>query len=231
MRTIEQQLGGLVTRNLGSGNAYGEFDNADGDALTESCNDSLANDYTIEGIIKKISELEVAQDKKLSNRRDLILKRDEAQNKYDAFNALKNKNSKLNGVKKEDGKNYWSAELKRLDGLVASAYTDTQLSADKITNLTLAKNCKVFKAQKAEEKRIADEKSKGNTVAGDQALLSMKPSPTSQLNNPPKDASASDVLKAKDNLSNTSNVKKYAIIGGVLLLVIGAGLFLMRRNN
>lgn len=231
MRTIEQQLGGLVTRNLGSGNAYGEFDNADGEALTESCNDSLAKDYTIEGIIKKITQLEEAQILAMSNRATLISNRDKAQIKYDAFNALKKRSDKIQGVKKEDGKNYWSGELKRLDALVTSAYTDTQLKADQITNLTLAKNCKVFKAQKAEEKRIADEKAKGNIIAGDQALLSMKPSATSQLNNPPKDASASDVLKAKDNLSSTSNVKKYAIIGGVLLLIIGAGLFLMRRND
>ena len=36
MRTIERQLGGLVTRKLGSGNAFGEFDNADGDDFSNA---------------------------------------------------------------------------------------------------------------------------------------------------------------------------------------------------
>jgi hypothetical protein len=229
MKTIEQQLGGLVTRNLGSGNAFGEFDNADG--MTEACDDSLASAYTIEGAISKIAELSAIQKQAMADRAELILAQSNAQDKYDAFNALTKKKSTIDGRTKESGKIYWLAEVKRLTTLVENAYTSTQSKADEITKLTLAKNCKVFKAQKAEEKRIADEKAKGNTVAGDQALLSMRPSPTGQLNNPPKDASASDVLKAKDNLSDTSNTKKILIIGGGLILVIGAFLFIRSRRN
>lgn len=227
MKKIEQQLGGLVTRNLGSGNAFGEFDNADGDGMTSDCNDSLGNDYTLDGMKTKLAQMEAKQSGLMTNRADLITKRDTAKANYDNANNMKK------GKEKEAKKAYWYPIYMDLENKVSVAYNETQAGADAITKFKLAYNCKLLKAKEAEAKRVADEKAKGNIVATDPVLASAKPMATGKLNNPPVDATASDVLKAKSEITTTSGstTKKVLFIAGGLLLVAGVILFIRSRRK
>jgi hypothetical protein len=225
MKKIEQQLGGLVTRNLGSGNAFGEFDNADGTPNAENCDDSLGNGYTLDGMVQKREEMKMNQRIAMGNRADLINKLSDAQIKYDSYNALKKQSDTIGGIKKEDGKIKWNAEVVRLQQKVNEAYASTQASADAITKFELAYNCKLLKAQKENEKKDPSKR--------DPRLESAQPLNIRRLNNPPVDATASDVLKAKSEITTTSGstTKKVLFIAGGLLLVAGVILFIRSRRK
>jgi hypothetical protein len=225
MKKIEQQLGGLVTRNLGSGNAFGEFDNADGTPTVENCDDSLGNGYTLDGMVQKREEMKMNQRIAMGNRADLINKLSDAQIKYDSYNALKKQSDTIGGIKKEYGKIKWNAEVVRLQQKVNEAYASTQASADAITKFELAYNCKLLKAQKENEKKDPSKR--------DPRLESAQPLNIRRLNNPPVDATSSDVLKAKSEITTTSGstTKKVLFIAGGLLLVVGVILFIRSRRK
>lgn len=233
MKKIEQQLGGLVTRNLGSGNAFGEFDNADGDGMTLDCNDSLGNDYTLDGMKTKLAQMEANQAIAMTRRANLISDRDKKQSAYDSANNLPSKTRGDRDVKEATKTRTYQPYIDA-EKLVAQAYIDTQAGGDAITRFKLAYNCKLFKAQQAEAKRVADEKAKGNIVATDPTLASAKPLGTDKLNNPPvppKDASADQVKSATITPSGISNTKKVLFIGGGLLLIVGVFLFIRSRRK
>ena len=226
MKKIEQQLGGLVIRNLGSGNAFGEFDNADGTPTAENCDDSLGNGYTLDGMVQKREEMKMNQRIAMGNRADLIDKLSYAQIKYDSYNALKKQSDTIGGIKKEDGKIKWNAEVVRLQQKVNEAYASTQASADAITKFELAYNCKLLKAQKENEKKDPSKR--------DPRLESAQTLNISRLNNPPvppKDASADQVKSATITPSGTSNTKKVLLIRGGLLLIVGVFLFIRSRRK
>lgn len=228
MEKIENQLKGLVTRNLGSGNAFGEFDNADGATLDLNCDDSLGNDFTLDGMKTKIAQMEAIQAGLMANRAGLISKRDSAKASYDSANNMKK------GKEKEALKAKWFPIYMDLESKVTTAYTDTQAGGDAITKFKLAYNCKLFKAQKAEEKRVADELAKGKVVPTDVTLASAKPLGTDKLNNPPvppKDASANEVKSATIEPEGSKGKKIALIGGGLLLLAVGVILFIRARKK
>lgn len=227
MKTIEKQLRGLVTRNLGSGNAFGEFDNADGATLDLNCDDSLGNDFTLDGMKTKIAEKVAQHAIKMNERAEAITVLATYQANYDTANNMKK------GKDKEAKKAYWLPKVLSQDSKVKRLYAETQAGGDAITNLKLAYNCKLFKAQKQEEKRVADELAKGKVVATDVSISSAKPIATDKLNNPPVppiNASAEDVKKAvvTDKKNTGRNI---ALIGGGLLLVVGVFLFIRSRRK
>ena len=228
MKKIEQQLGGLVTRNLGLGNAFGEFDNADGEALDMNCNDSLGDAYTLDGMKSKLAEMEATQRLKMNARAELIRKESDARIAYNNCENIRNSRDKTACKQSK------LPLLQRLEADVATAYTDTQAGGDAITRFKLAYNCKLYKAQKNEEKRVADELARGKVVATDVTLASAKPLPTDRLNNPPvppKDASADQVKSATITPEGTSTTKKVLFIAGGLLLVAGVILFIRSRRK
>jgi len=104
---------------------------------------------------------------------------------------------------------------------VNEAYASTQASADAITKFELAYNCKLLKAQKENEKKDPSKR--------DPRLESAQTLNISRLNNPPVDATSSDVLKAKSEI--TPATKKVLFIAGGLLLVAGVILFIRSRRK
>lgn len=228
MKKIENQLRGLVTRNLGSGNAFGEFDNADGETLDMNCNDSLGNDFTLDGMKTKIAQMEATQAGLMANRANLISKRDSAKASYDSANNMKK------GKEKEALKAKWLPIYLDLDSKVTTAYNDTQAGGDAITKFKLAYNCKLFKAKEAEKKRVEAEKAKGNIVATDVSLSSSLPIATDPLNNPPvppKEATSNEVKSATITPEGSKGKKIALIGGGLLLLAIGVILFIRSRKK
>jgi len=229
MKTIEKQLGGLVTRNLGSGNAFGEFDNFSGNEW----NNAIGDGFTLDGLNNEIARLEANQRIAMNERANQILKLEDAQNKYNAFNALKKQSDKIGGVKKEDGKIYWNGQIDKLQLIVNKFYTDTQASGDYITNMKEAYNIKLQQAKDAEDKRVAEEKAKGNIVARDPKLQGAISKDLDKLNNPPVppiNASAEDVKKAVVPAKKNTG-RNIALIGGGLLLVVGVFLFIRSRRK
>lgn len=223
MKTIEKQLGGLVTRHLGSGNAFGEFDNFSGNEW----NNAIGDGFTLDGLNNEIARLEVNQRLAMEARAQLIAKRDNIQSKYNACqNIKKNKD-------KESCKSQYYQPYLDLENQVAKAYTDTQASGDYITKMKEAYNVKLQQAKDAEDKRVADEKAKGNIVARDPKLQDAIPKDLDKLNNPPVppvNASSEDVKNAiVPEKKNT--VRNIALIGGGLLLVVGVFLFIRSRRK
>lgn len=233
MEKIENQLKGLVTRNLGSGNAFGEFDNADGSSLDLNCDDTLGNAYTLDGMKTKLAEMEANQAIAMNRRANLITDRNTKQSAYDSANNLPSKTRGDRDVKEATKTRTYQPYIDA-EKAVAQAYLDTQAGGDAITRFKLAYNCKLYKAQKAEEKRVADERAKGNVVATDVTLASAKPLGTDKLNNPPvppKDATA-DQVKSATIEPEGSKGKKIALIGGgLLLLAVGVILFIRARKK
>lgn len=223
MKTIEKQLGGLVTRHLGSGNAFGEFDNFSGN----DWNNAVGDGFTLDGLNNEIARLEADHRLAMKARAELIIKRDDTQSKYDACqNIKKNKD-------KESCKGKYYQSYVSLEKQVTQAYTDTQASGDYITKMKEAYNVKLQQEKEKEDKRVADEKAKGNIVARDPKLQGAIPKDLDKLNNPPVppvNASSEDVKNAiVPEKKNT--VRNIALIGGGLLLVVGVFLFIRSRRK
>jgi hypothetical protein len=223
MKTIEKQLGGLVTRHLGSGNAFGEFDNFSGN----DWNNAIGDGFTLDGLNNEIARLEADHRLEMTKRAELIAKRDSVQSKYNACqNIKKNKD-------KESCKSQYYQSYLSLENQVATAYTTTQASGDYITKMKEAYNVKLQQAKEAEDKRIAEEKAKGNIVARDPKLEGAIPKDLDKLNNPPVppvNASAEDVKNAVVPEKNNTG-RNIALIGGGLLLVVGVFLFIRSRRK